>query len=68
MDLSKLVIPKPDSMLTSIQTSGKGTPKDGSKKSTAKGSRAKTPPKEEDPLPDYYELDLPEVNYIEHIA
>ena len=30
--------------------------------------RAKTPPKEEDPLPDYYELDLPEVNYIEHIA
>lgn len=72
LDLSKLVIPEAeDPLRSSVNNTGKGTPKDSAKaKNTpkTKGLRAKTPPPEEEPLPDYYELDLPKVNYIESIA
>ena len=44
------------------------TPKKSSKKTTPKGFlRDKEPVPEKEPEPDYYELNLPEVNYIENI-
>ena len=60
LDLSKVEIPKFDDDLA---TSGKN-----SKKNTPKGVRVKEAAPEPEPLPDYYELDMPEVNYIEVIA
>lgn len=44
-----------------------GVAKDPSKKATPKGLRSKEAPPEEEPHPDYYDLDLPEVNYIQNI-
>ena len=57
LDMSKVVIPK-DSAKSSPK---KGTPKE------QKGLRAKEAAPEKEAEPDYYELDLPEVNYIENI-
>ena len=59
LDTSKFEIPKFED---------ENSPKKNSPKGGLKGVRPKDAPPEPEPLPDYYELDLPEVNYIEVIA
>lgn len=64
LDLNKLEIPQFDGDTTNF------SPKKGmvdSKKATPKNVRAKEAAPEKEPDPDYYELNLPEVNYIENI-
>jgi len=61
--MSKVEIPKFEDGPTS---SSKNSPKKNTPKGL-KGVRGKEAPPEKEPLPDYYELDLPEVNYIEAI-
>ena len=51
-----------------IGSSAKNSPKKNTPKGAPKGVRAKETPPEAEAAPDYYELDLPEVNYIENIA
>jgi len=66
LDLEKLEIPKFDGVTTNLSPKkGAGTPKDGKK--TPVGVRAKEAQPDREPDPDYYELDLPEVNYIKNI-
>ena len=63
--MSKIEVPSFNK--NSAKNSLKSTPK-GSKKSSNKPFfRAKKPAAEEKPPVDYYELNLPEVNYIENI-
>lgn len=64
LDMSKLQIPTFDDG----GSPKKGTTPKDSKKKTPKGVREKEAAPEKEPDPDYYELDLPEVNYIENIA
>ena len=61
LDMSKVEIP-------AFEDDPRGSSKNSPKKNTPKGVRSKDAPPEPEPLPDYYELDLPEVNYIENIA
>ena len=65
LDLSKLEIPKFEGDSTNISPKKGNTPLD-SKKATPKNIRQKEVEKEAEPV-DYYELDLPQVNYIENI-
>lgn len=63
LDLSKVEIPKFED---GPNSSNKNSPKKNTPKAL-KGIREKEAAPEAEPLPDYYELDLPEVNYIEVI-
>ena len=72
LNLDRTKFPTLEEVRESRISSKRGTPKNGStpdgKKSNTKGMREKPPVPETEPLPDYYELDLPVVNYIENIA
>lgn len=64
LDMDILEIPKFDNKLKSTNT----TPRDSTKSTPKKFLREKEPVAIKEPDPDYYELDLPEVNYIENIV
>ena len=67
LDLTKLEIPQFDGDTTNFSPKkALGTPNDNKKK-TPSNVRAKEAVPEKEPEPDYYQLDLPEVNYIENI-
>ena len=69
LDLSKVEIPQADPLTTATgPNSSKASPKKGTPKGQPSGVRAKEAAPEPEPLPDWYELDLERVNYIENIA
>ena len=65
LDLEKLEIPRFEGATTTISPKKGNTPKD-SKKATPKNVRSKEVEQEPEPI-DYYELELPEVNYTDNI-
>jgi hypothetical protein len=69
LDLTKTKFPTLEEVRESLDSTFKGkSPNNGASPNAKKGMRDKGPAPEVEQLPEYYELDLPVVNYIEHIT